>query len=384
MSRAPDLFCYTGNAPGPGPGPGGQQRREAWEDVHVTLVLTHRCNLACTYCYAGEKTARTMPMDVGWKALALALATPAPEPVHVAFFGGEPLMAFDRLAAFTRLVSRWGRRRGRKVVFTVTTNGTLLNDRRLHFLQHHGFYVGVSLDGVPEAHDRYRTFASGRGSADLVWRNLERAAQVLDHLSVNMVLSPDTIQAVPEAAARLRSIYVYRLELSPDLDAPWDEAARATARGVYGDLVRLYLETRATDHPLFIHPFVDEMARDGAPKVRTGESFCALGTDEVAVAPAGSIYPCARLVGDDRRTELRIGDVDQGVSRERADAVRDEAISRVRSCGGDCHCLCVPLMPGDGSRQVEQMQFFERLAEDALREALAALGHGVPVVTGGG
>ena len=351
--------------------------------MNVTLVLTHRCNLACSYCYAGEKMARSMPLEVGWKALALAMATPAPEPVHVAFFGGEPLMAFDRMATFTRLLSRWGRRRGRKVVFTVTTNGTLLDEKRIHFLQHHGFYVGVSLDGVPEVHDRYRSFPSGRGSADMVWRNLERAATMLDHLSVNMVLSPATIEAVPDAAERLHSIYVYRLELSPDLDAPWDEPARAAARRVYQRLARLYLETRGTDHPLFVHPFVDVMAREGRPKAASGDFFCALGEEEVAVAPGGNIYPCARLVADDRRTDLRIGDVDRGVFPDLAGAVRDEAIARVRACGGDCHCLCVPLMPGDSARQVEQFQFFERLGEETLEEALGrAAGTPEPALAG--
>jgi uncharacterized protein len=340
--------------------------------MRVTMVLTHNCNLACSYCYAGEKSGRQMSMETGWKSLALAFAGPEDEAVQVAFFGGEPMLAFERMVALTRLAAKWGRRRGRKVVFTITTNGTLLGETRLRFLQHYGFYVGVSLDGTPEAHDRHRPFASGRGSAELIWQNLARAAGVLDHLSVVMVLSPDTVGCALEAAHRLRDIGLYRLELSPDLDAVWGEEDRVAAGLLYRDLARLYLETRATDAPLYVHPFVEEMARAGADRPGTGETFCAMGVEEVAVAPSGHIYPCVRLVGADRRPELRIGEAGAGISSEKVQQVRELAQERLRACGdAPGHCMCVPLMPGDGSRQVEQMLYFERLVEQALAEARA-------------
>ncbi|MBN2685468.1 MAG: SPASM domain-containing protein [Pontiellaceae bacterium] len=39
---------------------------------------------------------------------------------------------------------------------------------------------------------------------------------------------------------------------------------------------------------------------------------CSFGEREVAVAPSGNLYPCERLVGDDRNTEMQIGTVFDG------------------------------------------------------------------------
>ena len=339
--------------------------------MRVTLVLTHQCNLSCTYCYAGEKSARKMSIETGWRALALAFRDAEKGPVEVAFFGGEPMLAFDRLVQLTRLATKWARRHDRRTVFTVTTNGTVLSDVQLRFFQHYGFHVSVSLDGLTEAHDRYRPFSSGAGSAETVWRNIERAACVLDHLSVNMVLNPDTVVGAPAAAHQLSRVGVYRLELSPNLDAVWDDAAREEARKIYVHLVGVYLDSRGTDWPLYVHPFVEEMdrAEEGRQSVLACETFCALGVEEIAVAPGGNIYPCARLVGSDGRPDLCIGDIQRGVCSKRSRDLRDRAIAQVRACGAEGHCLCVPLMPGDGQRQVEQMVFFERLVGETLRDA---------------
>ena len=63
--------------------------------MRLSLILTHQCDLACSYCYAGEKSARDMPLEVGEQALERAFATLAPdEALHLGFFGGEPLLAW--------------------------------------------------------------------------------------------------------------------------------------------------------------------------------------------------------------------------------------------------------------------------------------------------
>jgi radical SAM protein with 4Fe4S-binding SPASM domain len=66
---------------------------------------------------------------------------------------------------------------------------------------------------------------------------------------------------------------------------------------------------------------------------------------ELAVAPSGRLYPCARLVGEDRGGRLVIGDVwrgpDEGamagVERGPADPACGECAERWR-CGGRCAC----------------------------------------------
>lgn len=67
--------------------------------------------------------------------------------------------------------------RGKTPIFSITTNGTLLDDEKTDFLVKHHFLILISLDGPKNIHDRYRVFADKhlrRGSFDVVMKNVER------------------------------------------------------------------------------------------------------------------------------------------------------------------------------------------------------------------
>ncbi len=261
-------------------------------------------------------------------------------------------------------------KRARPVAFTMTTNGTVLSDAHLRFLRHHGFYVSISLDGLPGDHDRHRPFAGGRGSAAVVWRNVARAAAVIDRFSVLLVLNPDTVADVPEAVERLHALGVARVMLLPNADCGWDEAARDRARLAYECMARAYVERRAADRPLYVHPFVERMLCGGRRGAARAEHACGFGRDEVAVAPSGRLYPCARLVGTDTRADIQIGSVHGGPCGERVAAVRRAAQATLSACGSTGSCLCPALMPGNVSAAVERLGFFEQTADRALQTAL--------------
>ena len=95
----------------------------------------------------------------------------APE-VTVAWQGGEPtLMGVDFFRRALELTERY-RRPGQRVQHTIQTNGTLLTDEWCELLAEHRFLVGISIDGPPELHDRYRVDKRGNPSSDKVLRGL--------------------------------------------------------------------------------------------------------------------------------------------------------------------------------------------------------------------
>ncbi|MBR6641397.1 MAG: hypothetical protein IKL08_04310, partial [Clostridia bacterium] len=61
---------------------------------------------------------------------------------------------------------------GKKILFNMTTNGTLLSDKVVDFLSRYNFSISISLDGSKEEHDRNRKFKDGRGSFDVIIENL--------------------------------------------------------------------------------------------------------------------------------------------------------------------------------------------------------------------
>ncbi|HET8772618.1 MAG TPA: radical SAM protein [Thermoanaerobaculia bacterium] len=153
----------------------------AW--VQLVLTLTENCNLRCSYCYFSEayslsrnRTAKTLSVEMGKKALDYFFANAAPKiaanpmrKLAITFYGGEPLMAqrtLRELTAYARANAP------AELILALTTNGTMLRGEIADFLVENNFYVLVSLDGGREDHDRNRVFPNGGGSFDRIVENL--------------------------------------------------------------------------------------------------------------------------------------------------------------------------------------------------------------------
>jgi len=116
----------------------------------VVWNMTRRCNLKCVHCYAQAKDqifddelttdqAKAMIEDLAGFGVPVLL-----------FSGGEPLMRPDlpELAAYAV-------QKGMRAV--ISTNGTLITAPMARTLKDIGLsYVGISLDGMEEIHDRFR------------------------------------------------------------------------------------------------------------------------------------------------------------------------------------------------------------------------------------
>ncbi|MEV0823656.1 FxsB family cyclophane-forming radical SAM/SPASM peptide maturase [Nonomuraea rubra] len=148
------------------------------------LKLHSRCNLACDYCYVYEmadqswrRQPRSMTratVDGVAARIAEHAETHQLKSVEITLHGGEPLLAgMPHLRyAVNALRSALGERTTATV--QVQTNGVLLDEPFLDLLSDLNVYVGVSLDGDAEAHDRHRRRPDGRGSHGKVTAGLER------------------------------------------------------------------------------------------------------------------------------------------------------------------------------------------------------------------
>jgi len=120
----------------------------------VVLSVTHACNLACTYCFAGGNQSQpSMSKIVATKGLGLLDPRST---VDIAFFGGEPLLEWDLICRTIDDAESLARKRGVKSKFHITTNGLLLDRKKVDFLSQHSCSVLVSLDGPEAIHNRYR------------------------------------------------------------------------------------------------------------------------------------------------------------------------------------------------------------------------------------
>ena len=155
------LHALTSDAP----------RREAAAPSGPVVIwnLVRRCNLTCKHCYATSAD-KDFPGELSTEQVFAVMDDLRAYGVPVLILsGGKPLMGPD-LFAIARRATAMG------LYVGLSTNGTLIDRANLPEIAETGFdYVGISLDGLRETHDRFRRreFVTGNNDADgaylLLW-----------------------------------------------------------------------------------------------------------------------------------------------------------------------------------------------------------------------
>ena len=117
------------------------------------LELTQRCNLRCDYCVYGEQYTgfrahgeKTMTLEIARKAVADYLARRL-DRCAISFYGGEPLLEFELLKEVVSFSNDAAQNRGLATSYSISTNGTLLTDDKIHFFVEHEFNVMIASTG---------------------------------------------------------------------------------------------------------------------------------------------------------------------------------------------------------------------------------------------
>ncbi len=281
-----------------------------------TLCTTFRCNLACDYCYVRKHPAR-MTLETARRALDFIFRQAGDaQVIDIGFFGGEPLLEFTLMRQIVRAVEEHPGFQGRKVSFTLTTNGTLLSGEGLDFLREHAFKVCVSCDGAPRVQDLHRHAPDGKGSSALVERNLATAQTVLGDLAVNAVYTPRTLRYLPESVAYFSSLGVRHISLSPDFTAVWAPADLEQLPSIYQAVAEQFKDWYRAGDPHYIDLIDNKLSvltRGGYHPLER----CMMGVGELTITPDGGLYPCERLVGSGSDGTYRIGTIESGVDLSR-------------------------------------------------------------------
>lgn len=270
----------------------------AYQQFGLVLVMNHACNLRCDYCYTGTKYPRAMPETIGRIAIERAVHSIAEgRALELGFFGGEPLLE----SSLIRRLLEYGRRLcGDKIELrpSLTTNGTIASGDAWIVLAESGVDVAISHDGLPDAHDRHRRDVSGRGSSAAVETTIGRLIEAGREARTVTVVRPDTLADLPAGMIHLRELGVLRIDLSLDLWTRWSADDLQALRKAIALLARLWLDWLPDG--IGINWFDQKAAELLRLRDSRGTARCGFGAGEVAVAPSGNLYPCERLVGEDR------------------------------------------------------------------------------------
>ncbi len=273
----------------------------------MCLHAAHDCNLRCDYCFAstgdfkGERSLLTV--DIGRKALDFLVSHSGNRRnLEVDFFGGEPLMNLSVIRQVVEYGRKIEKQRDKKFMFTVTTNGLLLSDETIDYINQEFDNVVISIDGRPSVHDRMRKTLTGKNSYNKIAAQALKLAESRGQTGYyvrgtftryNKDFDLDVLHL---ANAGFKQISLEPVVSSEDEPYALTEADLPEVLAAYERLMDSYLLRRREDKGFnFFHFQVDLTQGPCAAKRSIG---CGAGNEYVAVTPDGDIYPCHQFVGD--------------------------------------------------------------------------------------
>jgi uncharacterized protein len=267
--------------------------------------------------------------------------TPPKDKIEIGFFGGEPLLEFNRICDIVDMIEGHPEFSLKRVEMTLVSNGTVFSDEIADFFRDHHIAYGVSCDGPPIIQDMFRHFADGRGSGHLVEKNLQRAMTELPATMVNAVYHPQTFHMLHRVVEYFSELGLRHIYVSPDFSAPWTADDAALLPELFSRIGAFHALAFARGDPHFISIIDGKMAvilRGGYGKFER----CRMGRGEYAFSPSGYIYPCERLIGDGGEGGHCIGHIDTGIDAARLHchpAARGKALSICGECGVRDYCM---------------------------------------------
>lgn len=144
--------------------------------LRIIVVLNLDCNLACTYCFEGQRKGKWYLSDETARdfiSFVKSRDLTGKKEIKITFYGGEPLLSIGRITGISEQLGAFAAEKGLRYEFGLVTNGTLLTADVVRKLKPLGLTSAkVTLDGPADIHNRYRPFRSGAGSFDVIVRNI--------------------------------------------------------------------------------------------------------------------------------------------------------------------------------------------------------------------
>ncbi|MBE6548211.1 MAG: thioether cross-link-forming SCIFF peptide maturase [Ruminococcaceae bacterium] len=314
----------------------------------LCLHVAHTCNLNCSYCFAsqgkyqGERA--LMSFEVGKQAFDFLIANSGTRRnLEVDFFGGEPALNFEVVKQLVEYARSIEKEHNKNFRFTYTTNGMVLTDEMMEYLNREMSNVVLSLDGRREVNDHFRRDYAGKGSYDTIVPNFQKLVKLREgkNYYVRGTFTHNNVDFTNDLF-HMADLGFTELSMEPVVCPPSDPYALTDEDlpklfEQYEILAKEMIKRRREGRPFtFYHYMLD--LKNG-PCIYKRIAGCGSGTEYMAVTPWGDLYPCHQFVGDQK---YLLGNIWDGVKNTE---IQDEfrrcnAYSRedCRDCWAKLYC----------------------------------------------
>ena len=293
----------------------------------LCLHIAHTCNLNCEYCFAGQGKYHgedaLMSFEVGKQALDFLVKNSGTRKnLEVDFFGGEPLVNFEVVKQLVKYARSIEKENNKHFRFTLTTNGVLLNDDVIDFLNKEMDNVVLSLDGRKEINDAKRKNINGDGSYDIIVPKFKKFVEKRGNKEYYMrgTFTRNNLDFTNDifhmADLGFTELSMEPVVSSEETDYSLREEDLDKIYKQYEILAKEMIKRKKEGNPFTFYHYMIDLS--GGPCIYKRITGCGSGTEYLAVTPNGDFYPCHQFVGDKK---FLMGNVKDGITNKE---LRDE------------------------------------------------------------
>lgn len=323
----------------------------------ITLQVTQNCNLRCSYCpytsnAGGNRVhnSKRMSFDTAVKSLEMIKARSIDlDEILISFYGGEPLLEFELIKKIVKYSKE--NFEGKKIFFSMTTNGTLLNKDILLFLVENNFVITLSLDGPQEINDKNRKFHNSDKSVFnevVFW--IEYILRVYPDykykIGINMVIDPQN--KLSEYNALFQNYPIFKkIRVSATIADDFysnikqiktDEFIQECSYAKFLTYLSVFENLKLDTLELYEILFSEQIRKDaegfkisdGLPDVFAPSGPCIPGDTKIFVNVSGNIFPCERV--SETIKSNRIGTIVNGFDLHQTIKVLNVAMQNEEYC----------------------------------------------------
>lgn len=154
----------------------------------LTINPTLACNFNCPYCFENEHSNIYMHDLVEEKIILFIKKHVGLKALDVTWFGGEPLLAFDRIVSMTKKMQNLGLNYKAGMI----TNGYLLTEKVISKLESLAISsIQITIDGMADLHNTRRCLKSGKPTFDKILQNIDLLQKVNPQIRLNVRVNVD-------------------------------------------------------------------------------------------------------------------------------------------------------------------------------------------------
>ena len=293
----------------------------------LCLHIAHDCNLRCKYCFASTgdfgHSRGLMSLETAKTAIDFLLTNSgARKKLEVDFFGGEPLMNFEVVKETVKYGREREKESGKNIRFTLTTNGMLLTDEVMDFVNKNMSNLVLSIDGRQEVNDRVRHRVDSSGTYKHILPLIKAAADSRSQENYyvrgtftrhNLDFAEDVLHL---ADLGFKQVSVEPVVASVDKDYALKNEDVDIICKEYERLTTEFIKRQKEGNGFNFFHFQLEL--ENGPCVSKRLKGCGAGDEYIAITPEGEIYPCHQFVGNERflMGNVNNGILDEGIRRQ--------------------------------------------------------------------